>query len=79
MNNNNINEEKLNELLQTASKKMNISPEELRKRLEEKNMMGKLGGANAGMLNQALSNPKMAEKILASPKAQAILGKLMSK
>ncbi len=74
-----INKNQYSGLLNLASKKLGTTPEMLQKQLES----GKFDKALADMnptdskrLKEALSNPKVAEKILSTPQAQEIYKKL---
>lgn len=72
---NNINEQKLNELLKSASKSMGIPPEELKRRLQS----GDAPSGRAGeRLSRVLKNKEAMNELLNSPKAQAILKSLMN-
>ncbi len=74
-----INKNQYSGLLNLASKKLGTTPEVLQSQLEG----GKFDKALASMnptdskrLKEALSNPKVAEKILSTPQAQEIYKKL---
>lgn len=78
---NNIDARTKQAMLNVVSKKVGMSPQELQKQLES----GKLDGAMKGLspqdsqkLANALSNPAMAQRILATPQAQEIIRKLKS-
>lgn len=78
---NNIDQKTMQAMLGVVSKKIGMSPQELQKQLES----GKLDGAMKGLspqesrqLANALSNPAMAQRILATPQAQEIIRKLKS-
>lgn len=74
-----LNEAKLTELLNIASKKLGTNPSTLRNQLESGSFdkaLGSLNGTDAMRLKQALSNPKTAEKLLSTPQAKAIYDKL---
>lgn len=76
---NNLNPQALNALLSVASKKLGATPEQLQKQLQNGTFdqaLGNMPQNEAAMLQQALSNPKTAEKILSSPQAKAIYEKL---
>ena len=79
MNNQNMNSKGMDAMLRVVSGKLGMSPEDLRTQIQS----GKLDGAMQGMSQQdsqklmnALSNPVMAQKILATPQAQEIIKKL---
>ncbi len=76
---NQLNPKALQSLLNVASKKLNTTPDVLQKQLQDgtfQNALNSMPSNEAAMLQQALSNPKTAEKILSSPQAQAIYKKL---
>lgn len=71
--------ESLDALLKTVSAKLNVPPEKLKKEL----MQGKFDSALKSMkpdearkFNQVLANPKMVEKLMTAPQAQALYRKL---
>lgn len=75
----NMNKNQLNGLLNLASKKLGTTPETLQKQLESGQFDKALAGMNSTdskRLKEALSNPKVAEKILSTPQAQEIYKKL---
>ncbi|MDD6279632.1 MAG: hypothetical protein ACI4JE_09100 [Ruminococcus sp.] len=82
MNKNNIDPKAIGGLLDVVSKKIGVSPEQLRRELES----GKFDSAIAGMskqdaekFRQAVNNPKIVEKLMSTPQAQAIYKKLSGK
>ncbi len=75
----NTNPQNLDALLKTVGEKLNMPPEKLRQEL----MQGKFDTALKNMkpdeaqrFNQVLSNPKMLEKLMSAPQAQALYKKL---
>lgn len=79
MSNNGIDANSLSGLLNVVSKKLGVSPEKLKKELEE----GKFDSAIAGMsksdaakFQQAVKNPKMVEMMMSTPQAKALYKKL---
>lgn len=75
MQDNNINEEKLNEMLQQASKKLGIPADQLKKKLQS----GVVPDAQASNIISKMLNDKNAmEKLLNSPKARELIKKLMN-
>lgn len=75
----NMSQKNLDALLALASKKLGTSPEELRKSLENGNLSNALKGMSASdnaALQQALSNPKLAEKLLSTSQAQEMFKKI---
>ncbi len=75
----NMNPQALQALLGIASKKLGTTPQVLQRQLQdgtfEKALNG-MPGNDAAKLKQALSNPKIAERILSTPQAKAIYDKL---
>lgn len=79
MNHNSFDSNSLNGLLNVVSKKLGVSPEKLKKELED----GKFDSAIAGMskndavkFQQAVNNPKIIEKMMSTPQAKALYKKL---
>lgn len=79
MNKNSFDSNSLNGLLNVVSKKLGVSPEKLKKELED----GKFDSAIAGMsksdavkFQQAVNNPKIVEKMMSTPQAKALYKKL---
>lgn len=80
MNNLNLSPEKLEMLLNLVGQKTGASPDQLRQQLEQGNFndtIGKMNPQQGQMLNSLLSNPKMLEQLLNTPKAQQLLRTLM--
>lgn len=82
MNKNSINPDSINGLLNVVSKKLGVSPDKLKKELED----GKFDSAIAGMsksdsmkFQQAIKNPQIVEKLMSTPQAQALYNKLSGK
>lgn len=72
---NNINEQKLNEMLLQASKKLGVPPEELKSKLQN----GVIPNSKSSIDLQSLINDKDAiNKMLQNPKAQELIKKLMN-
>lgn len=78
----NMNPQQVDQLLQVASKKLGVPPEQLRSELESgkydkvlKNMSQK----DSAMLQKVMQNPKMMEKLISSPQAKALYQKLSGK
>lgn len=79
MNKNNIDPQKLSGLLSAVSKKIGVPPEQLKKELEEgkfDNALAAMNGNDAAKFRQAVNNPKMVEKLMSTPQAQALYKKL---
>jgi hypothetical protein len=79
MNKNDLDQAKLGGMLEIMSKKLGKSPEELKSELEQ----GKFDKAFAGMnkndnaiLQKALNNPKMLERMMNSRQAKSLYEKL---
>ena len=75
----NINQNQLDGLLNVVSKKLGMSPQDLKQQLES----GKFGKAFSGMnpkdaaaFQQAMQNPKMIEQLMSAPQAQALYKKI---
>ncbi|MCC8192348.1 MAG: hypothetical protein LIO41_04840 [Ruminococcus sp.] len=74
-----INDKQLETLLSVASKKLNTSPETLKSQLESgvfDQALSSMNKTDAERLTKALSDPKVAQKILSTPQAQEIYKKL---
>ncbi len=75
----NLDEKKMNNLLQTVSQKLGVPPEQLRRELEAgkfDSAMQQMSAADAAKLNQAIRNPQMVEKLMSTPQAKALYEKL---
>ncbi|MDE6671231.1 MAG: hypothetical protein K2J36_06150 [Ruminococcus sp.] len=82
MNKNNIDPEKVNGLLEAVSKKIGVPADKLRKELEAGKFDSALSAMNkndATKFQQAMNNPKMIEKMMSTPQAQALYKKLSGK
>lgn len=74
-----IDPKKSQELLNVVSKKLGVPPETLRKQLEEGKFdaaFNNMGKKDADKLRQVMNNPKLVEKIISTPQAQALYKKL---
>lgn len=74
-----IDPSKANELLNVVSKKLNIPADELKKQLEAGKFDTALNNMNkndAAKFNQIMKNPKMIEKLISTPQAQALYKKM---
>lgn len=79
MNKNNIDPKKLNGLLGVVSKKLGVPPEQLRNELEAgkfDSALSSMNSSDAAKFKQAVSNPKLVEKFMSTPQAQALYKKL---
>ena len=75
----NINPKQLTGLLDAVSKKIGIPPEQLRKELEAgrfDNAIKNMNQTEAAKFRQAVSNPKLVEKMMSTPQAKALYKKL---
>ena len=82
MNKNNIDPEKVNGLLEAVSKKIGVPAEKLRKELEAGKFDSAISAMNkndATKFQQAMNNPKLVEKMMSTPQAQALYKKLSGK
>lgn len=73
------NPQDLDALLKTVSAKLNMPPEKLRAELEQgkfDNALKNMKPDEAQKFNQVLSNPKLLEKFMSTPQAQALYKKL---
>lgn len=79
MDKNSFNSNNLSGLLNVVSKKLGVPPEKLRKELEEGKFDSAIAGMNkndAAIFQQAVKNPKIIEKMMSTPQAQALYKKL---
>ena len=79
MNTNNIDPKKINGLLEAVSKKIGVPAEKLKKELEAGKFDSAISAMNkndATKFQQAVNNPKMIEKMMSTPQAQALYKKL---
>ncbi|MDE5556714.1 MAG: hypothetical protein K2J32_03310 [Ruminococcus sp.] len=79
MNTNNIDPKKVNGLLEAVSKKIGIPAEKLKKELEAGKFDSAISSMNkndAVKFQQAVNNPKLIEKMMSTPQAQALYKKL---
>lgn len=67
------------ELLKTVGKKLNIPPDQLKKELEAgkfDSALNNMGPKESEKLKQVMNNPKLMEKFISTPQAQALYKKL---
>ncbi|MEG1448662.1 MAG: hypothetical protein RR048_04020 [Oscillospiraceae bacterium] len=77
---NNINQDKLNDLLKFASKKLGTSEENLKNLSNNgniENTVKNLKGVDMNKFNSIMNDPKKLEDVLNSPQAKNLLSKLM--
>ncbi len=82
MDKNNIDRNKLEQLLGTVSGKIGISPEQLKKELDEGRFDSALSAMNksdADKFQKIVNNPKLLEKMMSTPQAMALYKKLSGK
>lgn len=75
-----ISEDKLNLLINIVSKKMGMSPNMLRSKLEDgsfDNVVKNLSENDAKKLENLVSNPKLVDNILTSPEARSNLNQII--
>jgi hypothetical protein len=76
-----VNENALNQLITAAAKKLGMSPDSLRKQLENGSLEKAIMQSNTNnpqteRLKKAISDPKAAEKIMRNPETAELLKKL---
>ena len=79
MNRENIDSKGIEGLLNVVSKKLGVSPEKLKKELEEGKFDSAISAMNAkdaAKFQQAVKNPKLVEKLMSTPQAQSLYKKL---
>lgn len=79
--NNEISDDKLNLLINIVSKKMGMSPNTLRSKLEDgsfDNVVKNLSAENAKKLENVVNNPSMIDKIITSPEARNNLSSIIN-
>lgn len=77
--NTNFDDKKVNELILVISQKLGISPDQLKKELNEgrfNKALASMNNADAQKFNQILNDPKSIEKIMSTPQAKALYKKL---
>ncbi len=75
----NMDQKKLESLLQAVSQKLGMPPEQLRAELAAGKFdaaMKSMNQAEAAKFSQALQNPQMVERLMSTPQAQALYKKL---
>ena len=75
----NVNPKHMDQLLKVVSSKLGVSPESLRKDLENgkfDSALKNMKPAEAATFNQMINNPKLLEKFMSTPQAQALYNKL---
>lgn len=75
----NINQNQLDGLLNVVSKKLGMSPQDLKQQLESGKFDKALNGMNpkdAATFQQVMQNPKIIEQLMSAPQAQALYKKI---
>ena len=75
-----INEKNLEALLKIVSDKLKVPPAELKSQLQSGKFDKAVANMNkneADMFRKVMSNPKLAEKLMSAPQAQALYKKIM--
>ena len=75
----NANPKQMEQLLKIVSSKLGVSPESLRKDLENgtfDSALKNMKPAEAATFNKMISNPKLLEQFMNTPQAQALYNKL---
>lgn len=79
---NNVDPQKMNALLNVVGNKLNMSPEQLKKELEEGKFdkaIGNMKPDEAEKFNAVMKNPKLLDSIMSTPQAKELYRKLTSK
>ena len=79
MENINVNKAQMDGLIKAVSSKLGIPAETLKKELEQgkfDNALKNMKPNEAAMFNQIINNPKMLDKFMSTPQAQALYNKL---
>ena len=77
-----FDEKKLSGLLGAVSKKIGVSPEQLKKELESGKFDSAISAMNksdADKFRRAVNDPKLIERMMSTPQAQALYKKLSGK
>ena len=75
----NIDPNKADGLLKAVSKKLNIPPDQLKKELEAgkfDSALNNMSQSESAKFQQVMKNPKLIEKFISTPQAQALYKKL---
>lgn len=67
------------ELLKVVSKKLNVPADTLKKQLEEGKFdaaINNMSSSESAKFKQVMNNPKLVEKIISTPQAQALYKKI---
>ena len=74
-----IDPKKADGLLKAVSKKLNIPPDQLKKELEAgkfDSALNNMSQSESAKFQQVMKNPKLIEKFISTPQAQALYKKL---
>lgn len=80
--NQNFNNKNLDTMINIVSNKLNVSPDTLKKQLQDgkfDNALKSMNKADYNKFNQLMNNPQMAQKMLSAPQLQALYKKLTEK
>ena len=75
------NQNELNKLLQTAAERLGTDPQSLKQKAESgalSQLLSQLSPSDSQKMQQVLSDPQAANKLLSTPQAQALLKKFMN-
>ena len=75
------NQNELNKLLQTAAERLGTDPQSLKQKAESgelSQLLSQLSPRDSQKMQQVLSDPQAANKLLSTPQAQALLKKFMN-
>ncbi|MGN1403552.1 MAG: hypothetical protein ACI4XB_04440 [Ruminococcus sp.] len=77
-----LDPKQVDQLLEAASKKLGVPPQQLKAELESgkyDKVLKNMNQKDSAMLQKVLQNPKMVEKLISSPQAKALYQKLSGK
>lgn len=77
-----LDPKQVDQLLEAASKKLGVPPQQLKAELESgkyDKILKNMNQKDSAMLQKVLQNPKMVEKLISSPQAKALYQKLSGK
>ena len=75
------NQNELNKLLQTAAERLGTDPQSLKQKAESgelSQLLSQLSPSDSQKMQQVLSDPQAANKLLSTPQAQALPKKFMN-
>ncbi|WP_298483215.1 hypothetical protein [uncultured Ruminococcus sp.] len=77
-----LDPKQVDQLLEAASKKLGVPPQQLKAELESgkyDKILKNMNQKDSAMLQKVLQNPKMVEKLISSPQAKVLYQKLSGK